>query len=52
MVRTDRATQFAAVIGRPVPPLPHPSWVYGTNERSSRAATPLAAAEFWRRLGL
>jgi len=51
MVRTDRSTQFASAGAKPVPPLPHPSWLYGSGERASRAA-PLAPAEFWRRLGL
>jgi hypothetical protein len=51
MVRTDRTAEFTAAIGRPVPPLPHPSWLYGSNERTSHRA-PIVPAEFWRRLGL
>jgi len=51
MMRSSRRSDIQPGASRPVPPLPHPSWTYGTNQRPA-AAGRLEPKEFWKRLGL
>lgn len=51
MIRSSRRSNVQPVSSRPVPPLPHPSWIYGASQRTA-AAGRLEPGEFWKRLGL
>ena len=48
---STRASLVPALRGGPrsVPPLPHPSWLYGAERRGSER---ISARDFWERIGL
>lgn len=37
---------------RAVPPIPHPSWTFGSEAVAALAGQRLTAHDFWERLGL
>jgi hypothetical protein len=47
--RTNNLVPALAGGPRPIPPLPHPSWLYGP-ERGR--AERISARDFWERIGL
>lgn len=51
MLRKSRRNPVLPNLGRTVPPLPHPSWTYGTQQRPTLASA-LQPEEFWAKLGL
>jgi hypothetical protein len=47
--RTDNLVPALAGGLRPIPPLPHPSWLYGSERRGNER---ISARDFWERIGL